>query len=321
MSKDIGEISLSDILSFKGEYLGLTLPIGYKFDLGVRIKDPKVIIYENLPEKEEEIISSNEAIIIISRKILDKDITTLLRNITLKSNPTAIILELERPESTVHINSEEMKGIPILFTNLEAATFHKRFIESIEILSRPKINMHGVLMDIYGLGVIIRGKSGIGKSECALELITRGHRLVCDDMIIVTKRSDNSLIGYGSDIIKYHMEIRGLGIINVKDLFGISTIRDSKKIELIVELIEWEDNKQYDRLGIEDKNINILGVNIPYILLPVRANRNIATIVEVAARNQLLKVKGFHSARAFQKNILEVISRMGNIEKIKEKKE
>jgi len=152
-------------------------------------------------------------------------------------------------------------------------------------------------------------------------LITRGHRLVCDDMIIVTRRSDNTLIGYGSDIIKYHMEIRGLGIINVKDLFGISTIRDSKKIELIIELVDWEKDKQYDRLGIEDKTINILGIEVPYIILPVRSNRNIATIVEVAARNQLLKLKGFHSARTFQKNILDIIAKMGNIERIKEKKD
>ncbi len=318
MNKSSNDISLADIISFKGEYLGITLPSGYRFNISKKIKNPRIVIYENLPDNDEELISGDNIIILLSKKIINTNLVKFIQKITSKALPAAIVLEIEKIEPTSCINISEIKDIPVLFTTLETSLFYKRLVESIEILSRPRTNMHGVLMDIYGLGVIIRGKSGIGKSECALELITRGHRLVCDDMIIITRRSDDTLIGYGSDVIKYHMEIRGLGIINVKDLFGISTIRDNKKIELIIELIEWENNRQYDRLGIDDKTIDILGINVPHILLPVRANRNIATIVEVASRNQLLKLKGFYSARKFQKDIVDIIARMGNIERIKE---
>lgn len=321
MNNQTTDISIADIISFKGEYLGLSLPANYKFDITTKIKNPNIIIYESIPDKDEEIVSDNNSIILISSKLSQNELSYLIKKVISKSTPAAIIIEVEKIEPNTCLSIEELKDIPILFTSLNITQFYKRFTESIEVLLRPKINMHGVLMDIYGLGVIIRGKSGIGKSECALELITRGHRLVCDDMIIITRRNDNVLIGYGSDVIKYHMEIRGLGIINVKDLFGISIIRDNKKIELVIDLIDWEEGKQYDRLGIDDKTINILGINIPHIILPVRTNRNIATIVEVAARNQLLKLKGFHSARAFQKSIGDIISRMGNIERIKEKGE
>jgi len=314
------EITIADIISFKGEYLGLSLPANYSFDIGVRIDNPEIVIFEKTPERKEEYSLGPNTIVLLAMKDSTIDIQTTIEKLLEDAHPAAIVIELPRidPSSCIKF---EAGNIPVLYTNLEIPVFYKRLTESIEVLKRPYMNMHGVLMDVHGLGVILRGKSGIGKSECALELITRGHRLVCDDMIIITKRSDNTLIGYGSDVIKYHMEIRGLGIINVKDLFGISTIRDNKKIELIIELVDWENDRQYDRLGIEDRTMNILGINVPYIVLPVRSNRNIATIVEVAARNQLLKLKGFHSARAFQKNILEIIARMGNIERIKEEKD
>jgi len=314
------EITIADIISFKGEYLGLSLPANYSFDIGVRIDNPEIVIFEKTPERKEEYSLGPNTIVLLAMKDSTIDIQTTIGKLLEDAHPAAIVIELPRidPSSCIKF---EAGNIPVLYTNLEIPVFYKRLTESIEVLKRPYMNMHGVLMDVHGLGVILRGKSGIGKSECALELITRGHRLVCDDMIIITKRSDNTLIGYGSDVIKYHMEIRGLGIINVKDLFGISTIRDNKKIELIIELVDWENDRQYDRLGIEDRTMNILGINVPYIVLPVRSNRNIATIVEVAARNQLLKLKGFHSARAFQKNILEIIARMGNIERIKEEKD
>lgn len=321
MKSDRNTISLADIISFKGEYLGLNLFTDYRFDISTQIENPKVIIYENLPEREDDPVFDKNTIVLIASRAINHSTSSIIRRITEKFRPAVIILEHEKSNLQICFDLEGIKDIPLLYTTLEISLFYNRLIESLNILSRPRINMHGVLMDIYGLGVIIRGKSGIGKSECALELITRGHRLVCDDMIIVTKREDNTLIGYGSDVIKYHMEIRGLGIINVKDLFGISTIRDNKKIELIIELMDWENNRQYDRLGIDDKTVNILGINIPHIILPVRANRNIATIVEVAARNQLLKLKGFHSARTFQKNIVDIIAKMGSIKKIKENKD
>jgi HPr kinase/phosphorylase len=163
----------------------------------------------------------------------------------------------------------------------------------------PTTDMHGVLMDVLGIGVLLLGKSGIGKSETALDLVVRGHRLVADDVIKI-RRQGGHVVGRGAGIIGHHMEIRGLGIINVKDLFGISAVRDTKKIELVVELREWADGEEYDRLGFDDHFEPILEVAVPCVQLPVRPGRNLATLIEVAARNQLLKIQGTHSARAFR---------------------
>lgn len=175
--------------------------------------------------------------------------------------------------------------------------------------------IHGVFMDIFGVGVLIIGKSGIGKSECALDLVLRGHRLVSDDLVNVKKRQPDTLYGTGSEIIKHHMEIRGLGIINIKDLFGIAAIRDRKLIELVVELQEWDPNTEYDRLGIDEKTYILLDVHIPYIQIPVRPGRNMTSIIEVAARNQLLKMEGHYSARAFQEHLNTEISGAGQRKK------
>jgi HPr kinase/phosphorylase len=159
---------------------------------------------------------------------------------------------------------------------------------------------HGVLMDVFGIGVLIIGKSGIGKSELALDLVLRGHRLVADDIVNIKKKPPSTLYGSGSEIIKYHMEIRGLGIINIRDLFGISAVRDHKIIELAVELHDWDPRAEYDRLGIEEKKYTLLDVRLPFVQIPVRPGRNIAAIIEVASRNYLLKLQGHHSAREFQ---------------------
>jgi HPr kinase/phosphorylase len=171
----------------------------------------------------------------------------------------------------------------------------------------PHTEVHGVLLDVLGVGVLVTGKSGIGKSETALDLVTRGHRLVADDVVHLWKRGDN-LIGTGAGVIRHHMEIRGLGIINIKDLFGVTAVRDTKKLELLIELVEWVDGEEYERLGLDDTRVERLGVALPALRVPVRPGRNIATIVEVAARNQLLKARGQHSAREFQTRLGEVLA-------------
>ncbi len=157
-----------------------------------------------------------------------------------------------------------------------------------------------MLVDILGIGVLLQGKSGVGKSECALDLILRGYRLVADDIIKVRFKLPAVVFGEGMDLLHYHMEIRGLGILNIKHLFGVAAIRERKKIDLVVELVKWEDGKEYDRLGVDEKTYDIHGVNLPFVRIPVAPGRNISTIVEVAARNQLLKEMGYHSAREFQ---------------------
>jgi HPr kinase/phosphorylase len=152
-------------------------------------------------------------------------------------------------------------------------------------------------MDVLGTGVVLLGRSGIGKSECALDLILRGHRIVADDIIHLEKRGPITVLGSGSDLTRHNMEIRGLGIISIRDLFGLSAITDTKKLELVIEIEEWDPDKEYDRLGLEDRRTVFLGVSLPTLLIPVSPGRSLATIVEVAVRNHILKTQGVHSAR------------------------
>ncbi|HWT81371.1 MAG TPA: HPr kinase/phosphorylase, partial [Candidatus Methylomirabilis sp.] len=152
---------------------------------------------------------------------------------------------------------------------------------------RSETTLHGVLIDVYGIGVLLLGESGTGKSECALDLVTRGHRLVADDVVEVLRESDGILIGRGPARIRHHMEVRGLGIINIRDLFGVAAIRYRKRIELVILLEAWRPEEEYDRLGVEEQTHRILDVPIPQLRIPVSAGRNIAILVEVAARNHL----------------------------------
>ena len=194
----------------------------------------------------------------------------------------------------------ERRGIPLLRTHHVSSTFITLITQYLEERLLPQTTVHGVLVDVLGVGVLLIGKSGIGKSECALDLVLRGHRLVADDVVKVRFKYPAVLFGEGSDLLHYHMEIRGLGIINIKHLFGVAAIRERKKIDLVIELAEWQDGAEYDRLGIEDRHYELLGVKLPILTLPVRPGRNMTGIVEVAARNQLLKEMGYHSAVEFE---------------------
>lgn len=157
--------------------------------------------------------------------------------------------------------------------------------------------MHGVLVDILGLGVLIIGESGIGKSECALDLVVRGHRLVADDTVEVRRRGETVVIGTCPELTRYHMEVRGLGVINIRDLFGIASTRTSKRVELVVQLERWDATREYDRLGLDEKQYEMFGVKIPLLHMPVAPGRSLAILVEVAARNQLLRTRGINAAR------------------------
>ena len=163
--------------------------------------------------------------------------------------------------------------------------------------------MHAVLMDILGLGVLLVGESGIGKSECALDLIVRGHRLVADDAVEIRRPQESILIGTCPELTRHHMELRGLGVINIKKLFGIASIRSSKRVELVVQLERWEPGREYERLGLDDDFYDILGLRVPLLRMPVAPGRNIAILVEVAARNQLLRARGHHAARALAERL------------------
>jgi HPr kinase/phosphorylase len=209
---------------------------------------------------------------------------------------------LQPPDFLVDVANDA--GIPVLGTPLQSSIFISLITKFLEEKLLPTTHIHGVLVDVLGVGVLLLGKSGIGKSECALDLVIRGHRLVGDDIISVKKKMPASLVGQAGETIQYHMEIRGLGIINIKDLFGVSSIREKKIIDMVLELVEWDPEHEYDRLGIDDRVYSILGVDLPHICIPVRPGRNLTSIIEVAARNFLLKGMGYHSAREFHEKLL-----------------
>jgi len=189
-------------------------------------------------------------------------------------------------------------GVPLLRTPVATPIAIARLTSFLEDVLAERTVVHAVLMDILGLGVLIAGESGIGKSECALDLVLRGHRLVADDTVDVRRRAESVLIGECPELTRHHMEIRGLGILNIRDLFGVASTRSSKRIEFVVQLERWESGREYERLGLDDQYFEILGLRVPMNRMPVAPGRSIANLVEVAARNQLLRARGHHAARA-----------------------
>lgn len=206
------------------------------------------------------------------------------------------------------IRLSEANGCPVLTTKLTSSNFLVRILRLLSSVYAPKTTIHGVMVEVYGLGILILGDSGVGKSETALELVNHGHRLIADDVVEIYALSEHSLIAQGANnIIAHHMEIRGLGIINVQEIFGIGSILDSKKIDLVAKIEVWDNNKIYDRLGTDELTTTILGVKVPTLEIPIKPGRNIPVILETAAKNQRLKATGYFAAREFNNNVLRWI--------------
>ena len=194
-------------------------------------------------------------------------------------------------------------NVPLLRTKRSTSQFISRIIGSLSVDLAPKITRHGVLVEVYGEGILITGDSGIGKSETAIELIKRGHRLIADDAVEISRVSDITLVGRAPEIIKHYMELRGIGIIDIKRIYGTGAVKDSEKIELVVKFEPWIEGKMYDRMGIENEYQEILGIKIPSITIPVRPGRNLAVILEIAAMNFRLKKMGYNTAEEFNKKL------------------
>src|SRR6266516_4643487 len=216
--------------------------------------------------------------------------------------PCVLITGGFTPPAEVVIEAERVK-LPLLKTPVPTPMAIAKLTSILEDWLAEHTLMHAVLMDILGLGVLIVGESGIGKSECALDLIVRGHRLVADDTVDIRRRAESILIGTCPELTRHHMELRGLGLINVKDLFGIASTRSSKRVELVVQLERWDPTREYERLGLDDSFYEVLGLRVPLIRMPVAPGRNIAILVEVAARNQLLRSRGHHAARVLAERL------------------
>lgn len=218
--------------------------------------------------------------------------------------PTCIFCDGGRP-SMRFIEIAERSGCSILQSALGSADFSKGLIQLLDEIFAETVTIHGVLVEVYGIGVLITGDSGVGKSETALELIERGHRLISDDTVKLRNISDTYLIGSGENpLLAHHMEIRGIGILNLANLFGVSSIRDKKQVQLLVHLEEWDSNKNYDRVG-EELSETLLGISVPKLEIPVKPGRNVPIIIETAARNERLKKLGYYSAKEFDQSVLK----------------
>ena len=211
--------------------------------------------------------------------------------------PAVLITQGFAPPAELSASADRI-SVPLLRTRSGTPDAMARLGSALDNLLAPRTTLHGVLMDILGLGVLVIGESGIGKSECALDLVVRGHRLVADDAVELRCRAESFVLGRCPELTRHHMEIRGLGLINIQDLFGVASTRTSKRVELVVQLERWEPGREYDRLGLDDARYDVMGVQIPMIRMPVAPGRNIAILVEVAARNQLLRTRGSHAAQA-----------------------
>lgn len=221
--------------------------------------------------------------------------------------PCAVVTNGREPPALL-CERAEVTGIPVLTCPHSTTKLYKRLWEHLEPHFAPHTDVHGVLMEIHDLGVLIQGHSSIGKSEVALDLIRRGDsHLVADDMVSIKCLNDSILIGRGSKLLPFHMEARGIGVIDVNRLFGAAAVRPDKRISLVITLVDWQDSTEYDRIGLTDDTVSILDVRVPHITLPVKPGRSTATLIEIAALNQKLKNMGVHTAREVVKRLDEVL--------------
>ena len=196
-------------------------------------------------------------------------------------------------------------GVPILRTNERTSSFMAALIAFLNTSLAPRITRHGVLVEVYGEGVLILGDSGIGKSETAIELVKRGHRLIADDAVEIKRVSAKTLVGSAPDLIRYYIELRGIGIVDVRRLFGMGAVRETERIDLVIKLEPWDPEKEYDRFGLDEETENILGIEIPSITIPVHPGRNLAIILEIAAMNNRQKKMGYNTAEEFNRRLME----------------
>ena len=219
-------------------------------------------------------------------------------------NPVCIIFTTELPVSEEQINICKKGRVPLLRTKTLTSEFMAALIASLNVSLAPRITRHGVLVEVYGEGILMLGDSGVGKSETAIELVKRGHRLIADDAVEIKRVSATTLVGSAPEIIRHYVELRGIGIVDVRRLFGMGAVKLTEKIDLVIELEQWVQGKMYDRFGLESEYTEILGINIPAITIPVRPGRNLAIIKEIAAMNSRQKKMGYNTAEEFNKRLM-----------------
>lgn len=256
------------------------------------------------PAERIQLIGKTE--LTFTERLHDMDRQDRFERLCTDITPAIIISRgMEVPNDLVE--ASERESVPLLRTKQKTTRFSSLLTNYLESKLAPTTAVHGVLVDVYGVGVLITGKSGVGKSETALELVKRGHRLVADDCVEIRQEDENTLVGTSPELIEHLLEIRGLGIINVMTLFGAGAVRSYKRISVVMDLELWDQNKQYDRLGLDEEKMKIIEMDLPKLTIPVRPGRNLAVIIEVAAMNFRLKRMGVNAAEQFSNRLADVI--------------
>ena len=218
--------------------------------------------------------------------------------------PAAVIIARNLADNDIYAKMAQKHGVPLLVTRESTSDFEAALIAFLNLHLAPRITRHGVLVEVYGEGILLLGESGVGKSETAIELVKRGHRLIADDAVEIRRVSSKSLVGTAPDNIRHFIELRGIGIINASRIFGVGAVKLTEKIDLVINMELWDTNKNYDRMGLETQKTEILGLNIPSLTIPVKPGRNLAVIIEVAAMNSRQKKLGYNAAE-------DLLSRLG----------
>ena len=223
----------------------------------------------------------------------------------MRHKPTALVLSTGYDPFPAMVEAAEKYGVPLLGTQEKTSAFMAALISFLNVQLAPRITRHGVLVEVYGEGMLLLGDSGVGKSETAIELIKRGHRLIADDAVEIKRVSATTLVGSAPEIIRHYIELRGIGIVDVRRLFGMGAVKNTERIDLVVNLEPWVQGKMYDRLGLDSETIDILGIDVPSITIPVKPGRNMAIVLEVAAMNHRQKKMGYNTAEEFNRKLME----------------
>ena len=222
------------------------------------------------------------------------------------AKPICVIVSISIEPHAEFKEFAEKYDVPLLRTAERTSEFMATLINSLRVKVAPMFTRHGVMVEVYGIGILILGDSGIGKSETAIELIKRGHRLIADDAVEIRRVSSKTLVARAPDLIKHYIELRGIGIVDVRRLFGIGSVKETEKIELVIKLEPWVEGKMYDRMGLQNEMMEIMGIQVPSVCIPVRPGRNLAVIIEIAAMNQRQKYMGHNTAEEFNKRLMQL---------------
>ena len=256
---------------------------------------------ERFPAQRVQVFGETEITYLVSLTVAERK---RLLDLFFSFDVPCVVVTKGQAIPTEMLEQARARGVPILRTALTTSDFYQKVKPAIADEFAPTTTLHGSLADVYGVGLLFIGQSGIGKSECVLDLVERGHRLVADDLVIASRRGSDILIGRGHEMQRHHMEIRGVGVIDVPSIFGVRAVRQQKRIEVVVQLEEWDKSKGVDRTGLDSATADILGVEIPKAVIPLNPGKNITVVAEVVAMNHLLKYSGVNAAEAFNDKLI-----------------